>query len=96
LVRVAGPALAAFGVSGALANPRLTVMSGADVVASNDDWGNRVEIQQAWLRNGAFPLPQNSLDAATLVVLNPGAYTVIGQGVNNTTGVALTEVYEVP
>lgn len=96
LIRVVGPGLAAFGVSGALANPRLAVMSGADVLASNDDWGNRLEIQQAWLRNGAFPLPQNSLDAATLVVLNPGAYTVIGQGVNNTTGVALTEVYEVP
>lgn len=96
LIRVAGPALTAFGVSAALANPRLTLMAGADVVATNDDWGNRSDIQQAWQRNGAFPLAPNSLDAATLVVLAPGAYTVLAQGVNNTTGVALTEVYEIP
>ena len=32
---------------------------------------------------------------AVIVVLNPGAYSVIASGVNNSTGVALTEIYEV-
>lgn len=95
LVRVAGPSLAGFGVSGAIANPRLAVMSGSEVVATNDDWGNRTEIQQAWARNGAFPFAQNSADAAVIVVLNPGAYSIVASGVNNATGIALTEVYEV-
>ena len=39
---------------------------------------------------------QDSADAAVIVVLNPGAYSVVAAGVNNATGVALTEVYEVP
>lgn len=96
LIRVAGPALTQFGVTGALANPRLSVMSGNDVVATNDDWGNKPEIRQAWVRNAAFPFAQDSADAAVIVVLNPGAYSVVAAGVNNATGVALTEVYEVP
>lgn len=96
LLRVAGPALSAFGVSGALANPQLTLMSGAEIIATNDDWGNRADIQQAWQRSGAFPFAPGSLDAAALVVLAPGAYTVLARGANNTAGLALTEVYEVP
>ena len=96
LIRVAGPAFTQFGVTGALANPRLSVMSGNDVVATNDDWGNKPEIRQAWVRNAAFPFAQDSADAAVIVVLNPGAYSVVAAGVNNATGVALTEVYEVP
>jgi hypothetical protein len=95
LVRVAGPSLAAFDVTGALANPQLSVVSGGQVIATNDDWGNRPEIQQAWAKNGAFPFAASSADAAVIVVLNPGAYSVVASGVNNSTGVALTEIYEV-
>jgi hypothetical protein len=95
LVRVAGPSLANFGVTGAIANPQLAVMSGNQVVATNDDWGNKPEIQQAWAKNGAFPFAQNSTDAAVIVVLNPGPYSVVASGVNNSAGVALTEIYEV-
>jgi hypothetical protein len=95
LVRVAGPSLGAFGVAGAISNPQLSVVSGSQVVATNDDWGNKPEIQQAWQKNGAFPFALNSTDAAVIVVLNPGAYSVVASGVNNSTGVALTEIYEV-
>jgi len=46
---------------------------------------------------GAFDLPAaTSKDAALLATLAPGGYTVQVSGVNNTTGVALVEVYEVP
>lgn len=98
LVRAVGPTLAPFiagGSIGALANPQLTVFNGAgQVVATNDDWGNRPEIAQAAARAGAFPLLANSTDAATLVVLNPGAYTVVTSG-TGALGLVLTEVYEV-
>ncbi len=95
LVRVAGPSLAAFGVTGAIANPQLSVVSNGQVIATNDDWGNKPEIQQAWAKNGAFPFAANSTDAAVIVVLNPGPYSVVASGVNASSGVALTEIYEV-
>ncbi len=95
LVRVAGPSLANFGVIGAIGNPQLSVVSGTQVVATNDNWGNRPEIQQAWVKNGAFAFAPNSNDAAVIVVLNPGPYSVVASGVNGSTGVALTEIYEV-
>jgi hypothetical protein len=45
---------------------------------------------------GAFALPTGSRDAAMVVTLPPGNYTVQASGVNSTTGVALIEVYIVP
>jgi hypothetical protein len=45
---------------------------------------------------GAFPLAAGSRDAAALVTLPAGStYTVKVSGVNNTSGEALVEVYEV-
>jgi len=96
LVRVAGPVLTTVGVAGALANPQFNLVnSTGQVIASNDDWAGREDIAQAAAQVGAFPFPAGSKDAATLVVLNPGVYSVVTSGVNGGTGVALTEVYEV-
>ena len=44
---------------------------------------------------GAFPLAEGSRDSALLVTLPSGAYTIQVSGANNTTGVALVEVYEI-
>lgn len=44
----------------------------------------------------AFPLRADSPDAALLVTLQPGAYTVQILDANNTPGLALVEVYGVP
>jgi len=99
LVRGAGPALAAFGVTGALANPQLKIFDGAQLVAENDNWSaatNAAALTTASTGVGAFPLATGSLDAALLLTLPPGSYTAQVAGVNNTTGVALVEVYEVP
>ncbi len=102
LVRAIGPTLAVFGVGGALADPRLTLLSGAGAtLAENDNWGTPVGSAAAvasaiFTQVGAFPLPAGSRDAALLITLNAGAsYTVQVAGVNNTTGEALIEVYEV-
>jgi len=90
LIRANGPSLAAFGVQGALANPRLQLNSGQTVVASNDDWqsaSNASAIQATGLA------PTNPLESAILMTLNPGAYTAIVSGVNGGTGVGIVEVF---
>ena len=38
--------------------------------------------------------PTNDLESAIDATLNPGAYTAIVSGKNNTSGVALVEVYD--
>lgn len=98
LIRGVGPALAEFGVSGVLADPNITVYSGQTWVAGNDNWesGTRPvgEMSAAFGHVGAFALPASSKDAALLVTLDPGAYTVVVSGVGDTTGVALIEIYD--
>lgn len=96
LIRAIGPTLSAFGVPGALANPRLELYSGPDRMLENDDWGGTAALSAAFTSVAAFSLPENSRDAAILVTLAPGSYTAQVSGVGNTTGVALVEVYEIP
>jgi hypothetical protein len=45
---------------------------------------------------GGFALPENSKDAAVLLSLDPGAYTVQIADSSGRSGVSLAEVYEVP
>ena len=99
LVRAVGPSLSAFVPAttraALLANPQLAVFNGAgQQVVANDDWTNRAELAQAAALVGALPLAANSLDAAVLAVLPPGAYTVVVNGANGTSGIVLTEVFE--
>jgi hypothetical protein len=101
LVRGVGPGLAPFGVNGSLLDPLLTVHGTADnqdvVIASCDNWGGTDELIKTFAQVGAFPLNDpNSKDSALLITLSPGSYTAQVSGVNNATGVALIEVYEVP
>jgi hypothetical protein len=98
LVRAAGPALAAFGVTGALGDPQLVLYRGSTVVASNDNWsvaGNVTAVAAAAAQAGAFALASGSRDAALLASLPPGGYTVQVTGVANAAGNVLVEVYEV-
>jgi sugar lactone lactonase YvrE len=96
LIRGIGPTLAAFGVPGALVDPKLELFRGATRIGENDDWGGETALANTFADVGAFPLSRTSRDAAILVTLPPGGYTAQVSGVNNTTGVALVEVYEVP
>ncbi len=109
LIRGVGPALAGFGVTGVLADPRLAIYSGATVIARNDDWNapvsvtpNQVTADGAQLAAaasgaGAFALSAGSRDAALIVTLAPGAYTAqVSTAEGGGTGVALVEIYEIP
>jgi hypothetical protein len=98
LVRAAGPALAAFGVSGTLAAPVLSLLdSKAALIATNTGWGtaaNAATIASTAARVSAFPFATGSADSALLATLSPGDYTVQVSGANNTTGLCLVEVYD--
>lgn len=97
LVRAIGPSLTAFGVSGVLADPVLTIYRGNTVFAANDDWETSrgsSAIAATAQRVGAFALPAASRDAALLITLGPGAYTAIVTGADGGTGIALIEIYD--
>lgn len=98
LIRAVGPTIGAppFNVGGAVADPQMTLFSGQTVLNSNDNWGGTPALTAAFGQVGAFALPAASRDAALLATLQPGGYTVRVNGVGNTTGVAIVEVYEVP
>lgn len=99
LIRAVGPGLGKFGVEGVLADPRIVISGGRAVSFSNDDWEtswNRAEISQLSERLGAFALDSGSKDAALLVTLAAGSYTVLVSGAADSTGIALVEIYEVP
>ena len=98
LIRAVGPGLAPFGVTGLLADPQITVipLGGGTPIAANDNWGGDAALRSAFAAAGAFDLPLDSRDAAVLVRLPPGGYTVVVSGVSNTTGTALVEIYDVP
>ncbi|MDQ6861074.1 MAG: M10 family metallopeptidase domain-containing protein [Verrucomicrobiota bacterium] len=92
LLRGIGPTLAQFGVAGALQDPVLELhdASGA-IIAQNDNWQAGGQAAQILATGKA---PPNAAEAALLVTLNPGSYTAIIRGANNTQGVALVEGYE--
>ncbi len=99
LVRADGPSLTQFQVTGILAQTTLGVYSGSILVASNTGWGtssNLALIVSTAAQVGAFAFSLNSGDSAQIVNLTSGGYTIQISGVNNSTGVALAEVYELP
>lgn len=97
VIRAVGPTLAAFGVSDVISDPKLELYRGNVRIDQNDNWGGSAALTSTFERIGAFGLQEpGSRDAALLVSLEPGAYTVVVSGVGGSAGVALVEVYEAP
>lgn len=97
MIRAIGPTLAVFGVTDTLADPRLQLFSGPNLVAENNDWGGDAQLVRIAEAVGAFAIPvATSRDAVLLVTLPPGSYTAQVSGANGGTGVGLVELYEVP
>ncbi|MDP3070544.1 MAG: lamin tail domain-containing protein [Opitutaceae bacterium] len=95
VIRAVGPKLAAFGVPGTLADPKLELYSSTGAkIAENDNWAPT--LAGAFSMVGAFPLDAGSRDAALITTLTPGSYTVQVKGADGGTGEALIEVYELP
>ena len=95
------PALAAFGVSGAMPDPQValhTTINGNDtLLAMNTGWGGDPQLTAVSNSVFGFPLTNPaSKDSVLLVTLAPGNYTAILSSLSGTAGVALIEIYEVP
>jgi len=90
IIRALGPSLASAGVQGPLADPTLELFSGSTSLAANNNWK---ESDQAAITGTGIP-PANDLEAAIVRTLDPGPYTAVVRGVDNTTGIALVEAYD--
>jgi len=90
IVRAIGPSLP---LAGKLANPTLELRDGSGtLIRANDDW--RTD-QQAEIIATGIP-PANDLESAIVATLpaNGAGYTAIVRGVNNGTGIAVVEAYD--
>jgi hypothetical protein len=96
LVRAIGPSLLNFAIPNPLVDPHVVLRSAQNLVTSNDNWGGTQTLTSTFTNVGAFAIPSTSKDAALLVSLNPGNYTVLVGGVMGFTGQVLLEIYEVP
>ena len=98
LIRAIGPTLANWGVSGTLADPEVTLFNAdGQVITSNNDWGtfaNQTALATESDKVFAFALNAGSKDAAMLVTLQPGLYSIHVAGADGGTGIALAEVYD--
>lgn len=90
IVRVIGPSLQQFGVSGAMADPVLELhdSSGA-TIAANDNWSSN---QLTVVATGRAPSDDH--EAALVATLQPASYTAIARGAGSATGVCLLEIYD--
>jgi hypothetical protein len=89
IVRGLGPSLP---LPGALTDPVIEVHGSAgELLAMNDNWRDATTSQD--IIGSGLP-PSNDLDSSLWGILNPGAYTVVVRGKNNTAGIALFEVYD--
>jgi hypothetical protein len=92
LIRAVAPTIAIPELE-VLADPVLELHGpGAFVTIINDNWRDD-PVQEAAIIATGIP-PDHDLDAAIDTTLNPGAYTAVVRGKNNTSGIALVEVYD--
>jgi hypothetical protein len=96
IIRGLGPSLVNANVQGVLANPTLELHQGNSTLATNDNWkinDQTGQSQQAEIEATTIP-PTNDFESALVATLNPGAYTAILAGKNQTTGIGVVEVYD--
>jgi hypothetical protein len=102
IVRAIGPELSAppFNIPNALVNPTLELHGGSGaLIARNDNWqttiiGGVITASQVSAIQNSGHAPTQATESAMIANLPAGDYTAIVRGVNNTTGVALVEVYD--
>jgi Zn-dependent metalloprotease len=100
LIRGVGPALAPY-LNGTISDPKIVLYDGSNnQLLTNDNWGsNPVNVVNDISRMtgyvGAFPFATASYDAALLVSLPAGVYSVQMSGVDGCMGIGMVEVYEI-
>ncbi|HKB89895.1 MAG TPA: CHRD domain-containing protein, partial [Opitutaceae bacterium] len=93
LLTARGTSLSNYGVTGVLTATQLSLFdpNGALMVTNS----NASSTFDAATVAGYTYGPTSSTEAALLVVLPPGSYTTVTNGINGATGIALTEAYDV-
>ena len=88
IIRALGPST---GVPGAMADPTLELhdVNGA-LLEANDNWVDSPNKQA--IIDSTIP-PPNNAESAIVRILTPANYTAIVRGANNSTGIAVVEVY---
>ena len=93
VVRALGQTLTAAGITEPLLNPTLELFDqNGTVLGFNDDWKNG----QAQAIIATELAPGDDRESAIVAFLEPGHYTAVVRGKNDTTGVALIEAYRLP
>ena len=97
IIHAIGPELTQYGITDELGNPRLELHNGTGaLIATNDDWqttiiGGIITSNQVSDIQNSGHAPTAVSESAIIANLQPGNYTAIVRGVNNTTGVALSK-----
>ena len=95
IIRAIGPSLTQFGIANALADPTLELRDGSGaLLVANNDWQD--DPAQAAELTAANLAPTNPLESGIAATLPLGPCTAIVRGNDDTTGVALVEVYALP
>ena len=90
IVRAIGPSLVPLGIADALHDPTLELHdSNGSLIGFNDNWRSD---QEAAIVETTLA-PTDNREAAIVATLLPGAYSGVIRGAQNTTGVALIEVF---
>jgi len=100
IIRAIGPELSQYGVPNPMADPTLELHDGTGaLIGRNDNWqttiiGGIITQDQVQDIINSGHAPGDPSESAIIANLPAGNYTAIVHGVNNTTGVALVEVYD--
>jgi hypothetical protein len=88
IIRAIGPSIP---IAGVMADPTLELHdSNGALLEANDNWVDSPNKQA--IIDSTIP-PTNNLESAIVRTLSPANYTAIVRGANNTTGIAVAEVY---
>jgi hypothetical protein len=88
ILRGIGPSL---NVPGKLDDPIIQLFNSANVnIGTNDDWkSDQQNVQNTGLA------PSDDRESAIVITLDPGAYTLVMRGKNNSSGIGVVEVYDI-
>jgi hypothetical protein len=93
IVRAIGPSLQANGtpIPGRLLDPVLQLYNGTgNLIATNDNWG---DTQKQEITDSTIP-PLDGNESAIVAMLEPGNYSAVVRGKNESTGIAVVELYD--
>lgn len=94
VIRAIGPTLGSSGIPNPLLDPTLDLYRGSQLILSNDNWTSNPAADRQLLTSYGV-VPANIKESAIVTNLDPGSYSAVVRGKNNTIGVALVEVFQV-